>query len=142
MRTLVRSVLLPYSAECLYALVNDIGAYPEFLPGCKAVEVLEHSANKVTARVHVAARGFSESFTTTNTLEPHQRIELSLGDGPFEHFSGLWHFKQLGTSGCKVTLSLDFTLRGLLRAVEPLAGSAADTIVDAFVQRAKVVYKK
>jgi len=140
--TIVRTALLPYSAESLYLLVNDVGAYPEFLPGCKSVEVLDQSAGKVTARVHVAAKGFSESFTTTNTLEPHQRIGLSLSDGPFEHFSGSWHFQQLGTAGCKVTLSLDFALRGLLRAIEPLTGKAADTIVEAFVQRAKVVCKK
>jgi ribosome-associated toxin RatA of RatAB toxin-antitoxin module len=142
MSTLVRTVLLPYSAECLYTLVNDVIAYPGFLPGCQSVEVLEHSGAKITARIHVAAKGFSESFTTTNTLVPHSRIDLTLSEGPFEHFAGYWLFQPLGTAGCKVTLSLDFGLRGLLRAVEPLTGKAADAIVDAFVERAKVICKR
>ncbi len=29
-----RSALLMYSAEEMYQLVNDVNAYPEFLPGC------------------------------------------------------------------------------------------------------------
>ncbi len=139
MSALVKTALLPYPAQRLYALVNDVATYPEFVPGCSRIEILESTPEKITARVHASARGFSESFTTTNTLTPHQRIDLALTDGPFEHFTGYWQFQPLGNAGCKVTLNLDFRLRGLLRAVEPLVSKAADAVVDAFVERARVV---
>lgn len=38
-----RSALLPYPAQALYDLVNDVARYPEFLPWCSAAEVLESS---------------------------------------------------------------------------------------------------
>lgn len=141
MSSLVKTALLPFPAVDMFALVNDVARYPEFLPGCRAVDVLVATADTVTARVHASARGFSESFTTTNTLTPHSRIELALADGPFEHFKGRWEFQQLGIAGCKVTLHLDFQLRGLLRAVEPLVGKAADAVVDAFVDRARALHR-
>ena len=136
MSTITRTALLPYPAEQMFAIVNDVASYPHFVPGCAAVDVIENSATTVIARVHASARGFSEAFTTRNTLTAHSRIDLELADGPFERFVGSWLFQPIGSAGCKVTLQLDFQLRGLLRAVEPLVGKAADVVVDAFVKRA------
>jgi ribosome-associated toxin RatA of RatAB toxin-antitoxin module len=36
-----RSALVPYSAEQMYELVNDVKSYPQFLPGCTGSRVLE-----------------------------------------------------------------------------------------------------
>ena len=137
MSTITRSVLLPYAAEQMFEMVNDVSRYPEFVPGCQSVEILERAPDTVLARVQVSAKGFGESFTTRNTLMPHSRIDLALADGPFERFTGAWLFLPLGDAGCKVTLQLDFELRGLLRAFEPLLAKATDKVVDAFVQRAR-----
>lgn len=137
MSTITRTALLSYPAEQMFVMVNDVASYPQFVPGCKGVDVIENSASMVIARVHASARGFSETFTTRNTLVAHSRIDLELADGPFDRFAGAWLFQPLGVAGCKVTLQLDFQLRGLLRAVEPLVGKAADAIVDAFVKRAR-----
>ena len=38
-----RSALLPYPAQALFDLVNDVASYPDFLPWCAASEVLEAS---------------------------------------------------------------------------------------------------
>ena len=38
-----RSALLPYPAQALYDLVNDVARYPEFLPWCSTAEVLDAS---------------------------------------------------------------------------------------------------
>ena len=40
MVTISQSALLPYSAEQMFALVNDIAAYPQFMQGCLNAEVL------------------------------------------------------------------------------------------------------
>ncbi len=137
MSTITRTALLPYSAEQMFAMVNDVASYPQFVPGCTAVDVIESSATTVIASVHASASGFSATFTTRNTLAACSRIDLELTDGPFDRFVGSWLFQPLGSAGCKVTLQLDFQLRGLLRAVEPLVGKAADVVVDAFVKRAR-----
>ena len=37
-----KSVLLPYSAEQMYELVERVERYPEFLPWCDKARVIEH----------------------------------------------------------------------------------------------------
>ena len=48
-----RSALVMYSAEQMFKLVNDVEAYPNFLPGCVEGRVLENSAQKMVAVVGV-----------------------------------------------------------------------------------------
>jgi len=139
-----RSALLPYAAEKLYDLVADIEAYPQFLTGCAGSEILSRDDTTVTARLSLARAGLSQSFVTRNIMTPHEQIELTLVDGPFEQFAGRWHFKSLAPEACKVSLSLVFELRsGLIGAA---AGRLFDRValdmVDAVVRRAETVYGK
>ncbi len=41
-----RSALVPYSAEQMYQLVNDVHSYPDFLPGCTGSRVLNATSNE------------------------------------------------------------------------------------------------
>ena len=59
-----RSALLPYPAQVLYYLVNDVASYPQFLPWCSAAEVLEESAEAMRASLTVAKGGVSQRFMT------------------------------------------------------------------------------
>jgi len=144
MTAIDRSALLPYAAEKLYDLVADIEAYPQFLAGCAGSEILSRDDTTVTARLSLARAGLSQSFVTRNIMTPHEQIELTLVDGPFEQFEGRWHFKSLAPDACKVSLSLVFELRsGLIGAA---AGRLFDRValdmVDAVVRRAESVYGK
>jgi len=65
-----QSALLPYSAAQMFALVNDIEAYPEFMDGCLGAEILDEQADTVTARLDLGKAGLRYSFTTRNTLKP------------------------------------------------------------------------
>ena len=40
MKEIYRSAMLPYSAESMFNLVNDIEAYPEFMDGCVDARVI------------------------------------------------------------------------------------------------------
>ena len=40
-RHIERSALLPYPAAEVYALVNDIEGYPQYIKWCKAAEIVE-----------------------------------------------------------------------------------------------------
>lgn len=137
-----RSALLPYPAQALYALVNDVARYPEFLPWCASSEVLEVSDNHMRASLEVAKGGLSQRFTTRNLLVPGQSIELNLEQGPFEHLHGQWLFKALGEKACKISLELSFDYAGaIMRAtLGPLFNQASNTMVDAFCERARQLY--
>ncbi|MCC3702073.1 type II toxin-antitoxin system RatA family toxin [Rouxiella badensis] len=137
-----RSALVPFSVEQMYNLVNDVDAYPQFLPGCTGSRVLDKTDNTMTAAVDVAKAGISKTFTTKNTLTSNQSIDMQLVDGPFRKLMGGWHFTPLSPEACKVELNLDFEFTNKLielafgKIFKELAGS----MVQAFTQRAKEVY--
>ena len=137
-----RSALLPYPASVLFELVNDVARYPEFLPWCSASEVLESGETQMRASLAVAKGGLSQRFVTRNTRVAGQSIELNLEQGPFKQLHGRWEFKALGDKACKISLDLTFDYAGpLVRAtLGPLFNQAANTLVDAFCQRAKQLY--
>lgn len=137
-----RSALLPYPAQALYDLVNDVASYPQFLPWCSASEILEASETHMLASLEVAKGGIGQRFVTRNLLLPGQRIEMNLQEGPFTSLNGTWEFKALGDKACKISLDLTFDYAGpLVRAtLGPLFNQATNTMVDAFCQRAKQLY--
>lgn len=137
-----RSALLPYPAQALFDLVNDVASYPQFLPWCSASEVLDVSATHMRASLAIAKGGLSQRFVTANSLVPGQSITLNLVEGPFTQLSGSWEFKALGESACKISLDLTFDYAGPLvrTTLGPLFNQATNTLVDAFCQRAKQLY--
>ena len=134
-----RSALLPYPAQALYDLVNDVARYPEFLPWCSQAEVMEESESRMRAALTVAKGGVSQRFVTLNELRQGERIEMRLQEGPFTQLHGVWDFKALNEKACKISLDLSFDYSGpLVKAtLGPLFNQAANTLVDAFCQRAK-----
>ncbi len=137
-----RSALLPYPAQALYDLVNDVASYPQFLPWCSAAQVLDVDEESMRASLTVAKASVSQRFTTRNRLQPGKSIEMQLEEGPFSQLQGVWEFKALGDKACKISLDLSFDYAGpLMKAtLGPLFTQAANTMVDAFCQRAKQLY--
>ena len=142
MRTVRRSALVPYSAQQMFALVDDVEAYPEFLPWCNDAEVHDRRDDVVEATVELHRGSISKHFRTRNRNVPGESIDISLVGGPFKHLAGGWEFRQLGESGCKVSLNLDFEFES--RAVDLMIGSffedICNSLVDAFTRRAATIY--
>lgn len=137
-----KSVLVAYSAQQMFALVDDVAAYPQFLPWCGGASVSEVDGDVVHATVHIDYHHIKQSFTTENLRIPPQRIDMKLKDGPFRHLDGSWLFIPLSDSACKIELQLhyEFSSRLLEKAVGPLFHYIANNFVDAFVHRADKVY--
>ena len=142
MTSIVRSALVAYSAEEMYALVEDIEAYPKFLPWCRATEVIERQAGTTKARLSVGLKGINQSFTTENLNRPGRSIEMKLVEGPFETFRAVWKFEALGEHAARIEYSMTYELSGGLMAkvLRPLFDQIANTMVDAFHRRAQSLY--
>lgn len=144
MPVISKSALVPYSAAEMYALVNDIPAYPDFLPWCGDSEVLESSEDEIRARVELARSGIKKSFTTLNRLQKDKMIEMRLIEGPFQHLEGFWRFESLNETACKIMFDIEFEFssRILAMTVGPVFSQVTSTIVDAFTKRAVEIYGK
>ncbi|MDF2178102.1 type II toxin-antitoxin system RatA family toxin [Aliiglaciecola sp. CAU 1673] len=142
MANVSRSALVHFSAESMFDLVNDVNAYPEFLPGCSKTQILSSDEHQMKASLQVSKGGFHQWFTTLNTLKRGEYIQMELVDGPFAHLRGGWRFVPLSEHACKIELNLDFEFSSrLAQSVFGKAFSAiATNMVTAFTQRAKEVY--
>jgi ribosome-associated toxin RatA of RatAB toxin-antitoxin module len=145
MREVQRSALVPYTAEQMFALVEDIERYPQFLPWVAAAELLERSPTEVVGRLEMHRAGMREIVTTRNALTPPREITLTLvtGPGPFKTLAGRWTFEPIGEDrGTRVSLSIRFEFANamlnllLSRSFE----KSCNELVDAFVARARAVY--
>ncbi|HEX4985761.1 MAG TPA: type II toxin-antitoxin system RatA family toxin [Burkholderiales bacterium] len=137
-----KSVLVEYSAEQMYALVDDVASYPQFLPWCGGTEVLDRRGNVTHAAVTIDFRGIRQRFSTENRSEPPGVIDMKLVDGPFRQLDGSWRFKALGPAACKIEFRLHYEFSGRLleKIVGPVFHYIANTFVDAFVRRAQRIY--
>jgi ribosome-associated toxin RatA of RatAB toxin-antitoxin module len=139
-----RSVLVAYTPAQMFALVERVEDYPQFLPWCGGTSAQRREAGRTTATIHINYRGIRQSFTTDNVVRAPEALEMRLVEGPFRSLDGRWHFTALGEHGCKVELLLhyEFSSRVLEKLVGPVFSHIADRLVDAFAKRAEQVYGK
>lgn len=144
MTSIKRSLLVPYTAEEMFELVDNIEQYPNFLPWCQATTVHTRDVDEVRATIVVAKSGIRQSFTTVNRLQKNKMIEVRLVEGPFRHLQGYWLFESVGEKGCQVTFNLEFEFSSKLigLTVGPVLQKIAESFIDAFHLRAKEIYGK
>ena len=144
MKNIARSAIVEHSAVEMYALVENIEAYPEFLPWCTAAQVHERLPGRTRATLTVGVGGLSHGFTTLNDTRPGEAIDMHLVSGPFRRFEGRWRFVPLAPDACRIEFSLqyDFSSRMLGKVLSPLFDGMADSMVEAFVRRAGETQKR
>ena len=142
MRQIDRHALVPFTAEQMYALVDDVSRYPEFLPWCRKAKELERTPTEVVASLQVHKGALHARFTTRNRLQPSEAIVLQLVDGPFRTLSGAWRFSPIADKGSRVSLQLQFAFANPLNAwlLEPVFEHTCNSLVDGFVERAQTIY--
>ena len=137
-----KSVLVGYTAQQMFSLVDDVEKYPEFLPWCVGTSISQRNEKISLATINVKYRQLRRSFTTENTRHEPNLIEMRLISGPFRYLEGNWRFTDLGNSGCKIEFHLRYEFSG--RLLEKLLGPAfkhiADSFIDGFIKRAENIY--
>ena len=138
MPVILRSALVEHPASRMFALVNDVAAYPRRFDWCRQAQLLEEGEGRLVARLDLGVGGFYTWFTTENQLSPPHHIDMALRDGPFRRLQGRWEFHALDESACKVSLRLDFEPQNRLLAPALQLGmqGLADRMVDDFVREA------
>ncbi len=137
---------LPYTADQMYALVADVGKYPQFLPWCAAARVRstedKGDRTEMLADLVISFKVFRERFGSRVTLWPEtKQIDTEYLDGPFRYMESRWTFKDV-EGGCEVSFFVDFEFKN--RILQGAAGmffyEAMQRIVRAFERRAAELY--
>jgi len=142
MKSVSKQALVPYRPAEIFALVNDVEAYPQFLPWCSGSRVLYADEDEMRVSIEMRRGGLRRSFATCNRIQKDKMIEVRLLEGPFRHLEGYWRFDALGEEGCKISFDLqfEFSSRLVSATLGPVFQQIARTMVDAFCQRAVQVY--
>ncbi len=144
MQVVERSSLVTHTPAQMFALVNDVARYPEFLPWCAGARVQDISALERIASLKIARSVLHTEFTTRNILRPDEAIHMQLMHGPFRDLTGEWRFEAIGTRGSRVHFRIEFEFKNRLTAAafNAVFESLCGTIVDAFVLRAREIFPK
>ncbi len=137
-----KQVTVPYTAEQMYDLVNDINAYSTFIPLCISSEVHEEQDHKLRATIKIAKGKIGFGFTTVNSMEKGRSIAMNLEKGPFKALKGVWRFTPSGTHECIISLHFDFEFSNQLLGVAlgGLFKQLCDSMVESFRKQAVVRY--
>lgn len=137
---------LPYTAQQMYDLVADVGAYPKFLPWCAAARIRARTPKGdhevMEADLVISFKVFRERFGSRVVLWPEQmKIDTEYLDGPFRYMKSDWTFRD-AEGGCEVDFFVDFefknaVLQGIIGVV---FNEAMQRIVRAFERRAAELY--
>lgn len=134
---------VPYSAAEMFALVADVERYPDFIPWCVALRIVERGEGTLLADMVVAYRVFRERFRSHVTLDPAAgRIAATYVDGPFRTLRNEWTFSDRAGGGSTIDFLIDFEFRNFIlqATAQQVFDKAFAKMSDAFVARARAVY--
>jgi ribosome-associated toxin RatA of RatAB toxin-antitoxin module len=147
MPVIQRSARVPYSADQMLQLVNDIEAYPEFLHWCHAARIERSLDKAVEAALEIGVSGIHKTMRTRNTTDPGgdgspARIQIEMLEGPLEKLHGAWILSNCEPVGCDIVLRLEYetyrTPFGIL--LRKLFDEIANSQLKAFIRRADALF--
>lgn len=142
MTSISRQLDLPYSAAQMYALVNDVARYPEFVPGCERAIIEQMDGQIMRASLMIHWHGVRSTLTTENKLIENQSITMNLAQGLLKHLAGQWQFVARNEQACQVTLSIDVAFKSHFTALlfSRVVQQVLNRVMIAFCDRAKALY--
>ena len=144
MQEFQRSLLLPYAAEEIFQIINDVEKYSEYIPSVRRSNILSSEGNNELVSMKLDAKGITETLVTSNTSNPSTSITISLVEGPFDHLKAHWTFVGLEDLGCRVRLTVEFELKGRLlkTLLRPLYERIVDRLMSAFHTRVQELLER
>lgn len=122
----------------MFDLIEGAEHYPAFLPWCAGASIVQRDEQIVSADLRVRWKGLAFEMRTRNPKRRPEYMAIHLERGPFRRFEGEWRLAALAAHACKVEFALDYEFDSALmtRLAGALFERIADTMVDAFVERA------
>jgi len=134
-----RSALVDQPAEHLFDVIEAAERYPDFLPWCAGATIISRDDTEVCADIRMRYGGVGFELRTRNPKCRPGHMAIHLEHGPFRRFEGEWRLQVLDAQACKVDFLLDYDFDSTLmtRVAGPVFDRIANTLVDAFVARAR-----
>jgi len=138
-----------HTADQMFDLVADVERYPEFVPLCQSLKVVQRVQNSdgtetVIADMTAAYKLVRESFTSRVTLNRARRqVLVEYLRGPFSNLQNRWSFEPCDEQSCDVSffISYEFKSRMLAMLMGSMFDMAFQRFAAAFEKRADAIYR-
>ena len=147
MITFEKTTQVNFSQSQMYDLVADVAAYPDFLPWCQEVDIMESQPGSKLVRIGVRHQRLPQlNLTTRATFHPYTSLHLKQVSGSFlAAFEGDWKFapgENADPQQCSVTFTVRYRFSNALLklALAPFFALLVRMLPELFVQRAGEIY--
>jgi coenzyme Q-binding protein COQ10 len=135
----MQSDLIPYRVESVFDIVLDVESYPEFLPWCKSLRIVERGDSIIVADTVIQFKGFLESYRSDIKYGQDNGeyfIKVTSSTGPFKYLCNNWYFRDAGEV-TEVEFDIDFEFNSILitKIMGVFFKQALLKIIDAFHKR-------
>jgi coenzyme Q-binding protein COQ10 len=141
---------VPYSAEQVFAISNDVAQYRTFLPLVRRSVVrnrakLPDGRETFEADLTVVYKklGIEETLSSKVLVDPAKMtVTAESQEGPVKHLNSEWLIVPISANQCEISFTVDYALKS--RALQFVLSGMFDMIVrrvmTAFEERANVLY--
>ncbi len=139
-----------HSADQMFDLVADVERYPEFVPLCQKLRVIQRTKNPdgtetIIADMTAAYKLIHETFTSRVTLDrANRKILVEYLRGPFSNLQNRWTFAPVDDKHCDVTffIAYEFKSRMLATLMGSMFDMAFQRFAAAFEKRGDAIYPR
>uniref|UniRef100_A0A914P4E8 Coenzyme Q-binding protein COQ10 START domain-containing protein n=1 Tax=Panagrolaimus davidi TaxID=227884 RepID=A0A914P4E8_9BILA len=137
--------LIGFTAEQMFDVVNNVSAYPQFVPYCKKAEVRKVSDYVLEAELQIGFPPLHERYGSKVTaLKPYVIRSVCTEGRLFHILDTTWRFQPLPDNPkcCTLYYSVEFEFRSLIHArlAHMFFDQVVRTMVKAFLKRAETLY--
>ena len=139
-----------HAAAEMCELVADVERYPEFVPLCQKLRLIQRTKNPdgtetIIADMTAAYKLIRETFTSRITLDrANRKILVEYLRGPFSNLQNRWTFAPVDDKHCDVTffIAYEFKSRMLATLMGSMFDMAFQRFAAAFEKRADIIYPR
>lgn len=144
------SKIVPFQASKMFDLVGNIEEYPEFLPWCRAANIIERNVEdgqmSLLADLDISYKGIGQTFRSEVILIPCSSITTSHHQGPFNYLHSKWSFSpsEISEDYSKIEFEIEFEFKSkiLESMMSVVFKNSANKMIKAFESRAFMIYSQ
>ena len=135
-----KELIINHKAIDLYKIVLNIKEYPEYIPWCKEIQILNKKNNKITANMIVEYKLLPSQTFTSNVYFNSKKliIKTDYTEGPLKNLKTIWNFINISNKKSKVLFNLEFEFENFFhqKLAELFYPLIEDKMINSFIIRA------
>jgi coenzyme Q-binding protein COQ10 len=135
-----KNIEVNHNARELYSIVLKIEEYPEYIPWCSNIEIIDRKKNEIKANMIVNYNFFpTQKFTSKVCYNfEKKQIKTNYIEGPLKDLYTTWEFVELSKNRTKIIFIVSFEFKNYMyqKLAELFFPLIEDKMIKSFIKRA------